>query len=147
MSSTFAGYQSKQGKIRRSDQGFLVASQAGISVAFGLTNAQERGKTMIDAGRQVYEGMIVGLHTRPTDLVVNVCKEKKLTNMRSSTADIVTKLIKPVELSLEESLDIISEEELIEITPQHLRLRKRILSTTDRLRYEKNASRSTTVIE
>ncbi len=147
MSSTFAGYKSKQGKIRRSNQGFLVASQAGMSVAFGLTNAQERGKTMIDAGQQVYEGMIVGLHTRPSDLVVNVCKEKKLTNMRSSTADIVTKLIKPVELSLEESLDIISEEELIEITPQHLRLRKRILPTTDRLRYEKNASKSATAIE
>ena len=146
MSSTFAGYHGKQGKIRRSNQGFLVASQAGISVAFGLTNAQERGKTMIDPGKQVYEGMIVGLHTRPTDLVVNVCKEKKLSNMRSSTADIVTKLIKPVELSLEESLDIISEEELIEITPQHLRLRKRILSTTERLRYEKNASKSAIAI-
>jgi len=101
---------------------------------------------MVDPGKKIYEGMIVGLHTRPTDLVVNVCKEKKLTNMRSSTADIVTKLIKPVELSLEESLDIISEEELIEITPQHLRLRKRILSTTNRLRYEKNASKSTAVI-
>ena len=147
MSSTFAGYQSKQGNVRRSNQGFLVASQAGISVAFGLTNAQERGKTMVDPGKKIYEGMIVGLHTRPTDLVVNVCKEKKLTNMRSSTADIVTKLIKPVELSLEESLDIISEEELIEITPQHLRLRKRILSTTNRLRYEKNASKSTAVIK
>ena len=106
-------------------------------MAYGLTNAQVRGKTIIDAGKQVYEGMIVGLHTRAADILVNVCKEKKLTNMRSSSSDIVTKLIKPVELSLEESLDIISEEELIEITPQHLRLRKRILSTTERLRYEK----------
>ena len=147
MSSIFAGYQSKKGKIRRSTQGFLVASQAGISVAFGLTNAQVRGKTIIDAGKQVYEGMIVGLHTRPADIVINVCKEKKLTNMRSSSSDIVTKLIKPVELSLEESLDIISEEELIEITPQHLRLRKRILSTTERLRYEKNISKSTIAIK
>ena len=137
MSSTFVGYQIKQGKIKRSNQSFLVASQAGISVAYGLTNAQVRGKTIIDAGKQVYEGMIVGLHTRAADILVNVCKEKKLTNMRSSSSDIVTKLIKPVELSLEESLDIISEEELIEITPQHLRLRKRILSTTERLRYEK----------
>ena len=147
MSSTFSGYQNKKGKVGRSTQGFLVASQAGMSVAFGLTNSQERGKTMIDPGKQVYEGMIVGLHTRPTDLVVNVCKEKKLTNMRSSTADIVTKLIKPVELSLEESLDIISEEELIEITPKHLRLRKRILPTTERLRYEKNASKSSIAIK
>ena len=147
MSSTFSGYQNKKGKVGRSTQGFLVASQAGMSVAFGLTNSQERGKTMIDPGKQVYEGMIVGLHTRPTDLVVNVCKEKKLTNMRSSTADIVTKLIKPVELSLEESLDIISEEELIEITPKHLRLRKRILPTTERLRYEKNASKSSIAVK
>ncbi|MBR62160.1 MAG: translational GTPase TypA [Dehalococcoidia bacterium] len=137
MSSTFAGYKFKTGTVSQSTQGFLVASQAGTSVAFGLTNAQERGKTMISAGKQVYEGMIVGLHKRPTDLAVNVCKEKKLTNMRSSTADITTKLIKPIELSLEESLDIISEEELIEITPDHLRLRKRILSTTERLRFEK----------
>ena len=106
-------------------------------MAYGLTNAQVRGKTIIDVGKQVYEGMIVGLHTRAADILVNVCKEKKLTNMRSSSSDIVTKLIKPVELSLEESLDIISEEELIEITPQNLRLRKRILSTTERLRYEK----------
>ena len=147
MSSTFSGYQSKKGKVGRSTQGFLVASQAGMSVAFGLTNSQERGKTMIDPGAQVYEGMIVGLHTRPTDLVVNVCKEKKLTNMRSSSSDIVTKLIKPVELSLEESLDIISEEELIEITPKHLRLRKRILSTSERLRYEKNASKSSIAVK
>ena len=147
MSSTFAGYQIKTGNVSRSTQGFLVASQAGISVAFGLTNAQERGKTMIGAGKQVYEGMIVGLHTRPADLAVNVCKEKKLTNMRSSTADIITKLIKPLELSLEESLDIISEEELIEITPDHLRLRKRILSTTERLRFEKRTKQTATVIK
>ena len=143
MSSTYSGYQKKQGKLGGSTQGFLVASQAGVSVAFGLTNSQERGKTLIDPGKQVYEGMIVGLHTRPSDLVVNVCKEKKLSNMRSSTADIVTKLIKPVELSLEESLDIISEDELIEITPNHMRLRKRILSTTERLRYEKSTSKTT----
>lgn len=143
MSSTYSGYQKKQGKLGGSTQGFLVASQAGVSVAFGLTNSQERGKTLIDPGKQVYEGMIVGLHTRPSDLVVNVCKEKKLSNMRSSTADIVTKLIKPVELSLEESLDIISEDELIEITPNHMRLRKRLLSTTERLRYEKSTSKST----
>ena len=148
MSSTFAGYQIKTGNVSRSTQGFLVASQAGISVAFGLTNAQDRGKTMIGAGKQVYEGMIVGLHKRPTaDLAVNVCKEKKLTNMRSSTADIITKLIKPLELSLEESLDIISEDELIEITPGHLRLRKRILSTTERLRFEKRSKQTASVIK
>ena len=93
---------------------------------------------MIDSGVEVYEGMIVGLNSRASDLVVNVCKEKKLTNMRSSTADIVTKLIRPLELSLEESLDIISEDDLIEITPENLRLRKKILSGTERQRKEKS---------
>ena len=125
MSSRFAEYRPKTGDVRRSSQGFLVASEKGLSVAYGLINAQERGKTMIDSGVEVYEGMIVGLNSRASDLVVNVCKEKKLTNMRSSTADIVTKLIRPLELSLEESLDIISEDDLIEITPENLRLRKK----------------------
>ena len=142
MSSRFAEYRPKSGDVRRSSQGFLVASEKGLSVAYGLINAQERGKTMIDSGVEVYEGMIVGLNSRASDLVVNVCKEKKLTNMRSSTADIVTKLIRPLDLSLEESLDIISEDDLIEITPEHLRLRKKILSSTERQRKEKSQKSS-----
>ncbi|MFL2664505.1 MAG: translational GTPase TypA [Dehalococcoidia bacterium] len=142
MSSRFAEYRPKSGDVRRSSQGFLVASEKGVSVAYGLINAQERGKTMIDSGVEVYEGMIVGLNSRASDLVVNVCKEKKLTNMRSSTADIVTKLIRPLDLSLEESLDIISEDDLIEITPEHLRLRKKILSSTERQRKEKSQKSS-----
>ncbi|MDC0035782.1 translational GTPase TypA, partial [Chloroflexi bacterium] len=91
---------------------------------------------------QVYEGMIVGLNSRSSDLVVNVCKEKKLTNMRSSTADIATKLIKPQILSLEESLDIISDDELIEITPENLRLRKKILSGDIRHRQLKRSQKN-----
>lgn len=142
MSSRFAEYRPKSGDVRRSSQGFLVASEKGLSVAYGLINAQERGKTMIDSGVEVYEGMIVGLNSRTSDLVVNVCKEKKLTNMRSSTADIVTKLIRPLDLSLEESLDIISEDDLIEITPESLRLRKKILSSTERQRKEKSQKSS-----
>jgi GTP-binding protein len=141
MSSRFAEYRKKEGKVRRSNQGFLVASVAGESVAYGLINSQERGKNLIDSGIQVYEGMIVGLNSRSSDLVVNVCKEKKLTNVRSSTSDIATKLIKPQTLSLEESLDIISEDELIEITPESLRLRKRILSGEARLRQLKRAQK------
>ena len=86
--------------------------------------------------------MIVGIHSRPSDLVVNVCKEKKLTNVRSSTADIATQLIRPLKFSLEEALDIISEDEFIEITPDNLRLRKKILSGSDRYRYERNKKRS-----
>jgi GTP-binding protein len=86
--------------------------------------------------------MIVGLNSRASDLVVNVCKEKKLTNMRSSTADIGTKLIRPLNLSLEESLDIINEDDLIEITPDNLRLRKKILSGTERQRNEKKQQKN-----
>ena len=142
MSSRFAEYRRKEGKVRRSNQGFLVASEEGESVAYGLINSQERGKNLIDSGIQVYEGMIVGLNSRSSDLVVNVCKEKKLTNVRSSTSDIATKLIKPQTLSLEESLDIISEDELIEITPANLRLRKRILSGEARLRQIKRAQKT-----
>ena len=141
MSSRFAEYRRKEGEVRRSNQGFLVASETGESVAYGLINSQERGKNLIDSGIKVYEGMIVGLNSRSSDLAVNVCKEKKLTNVRSSTSDIATKLIKPQTLSLEESLDIISEDELIEITPESLRLRKRILSGEARLRQLKRAQK------
>jgi len=107
-----------------------------------LLNAQERGKTIIGPGVKVYEGMIVGLNSRSSDLVVNVCKEKKLTNMRSSTADITTQLVRPLEFSLEEALDLITEDELIEITPDNLRLRKSILSGNDRHRSERGAKRA-----
>ena len=142
MSSKFESYEKRKGEIKRTSQGFLVASEPGVSVAYGLINAQDRGRTMIQAGIKVYEGMVVGLHSRSSDLVVNVCKEKKLTNMRSSTADITTKLVRPMDFTLEESLDIISEDELIEITPGNLRLRKKILSGDARHRYEKSRSKS-----
>ena len=84
----------------------------------------------------------MGINSRPSDLVVNVCKEKKLTNIRSSTSDIVTQLVRPLQFSLEEALDIISEDEFIEITPENLRLRKKILSGSLRHRHEKNKNRS-----
>jgi len=142
MNSTFSRYEPLKGEIRSATHGFLVASEPGESVTYGLVNAQERGKTIIGANIKVYEGMIVGIHSRPSDLVVNVCKEKKLTNVRSSTADIATQLIRPLQFSLEEALDIISEDEFIEITPDNLRLRKKILSGSDRYRYERNKKRS-----
>lgn len=134
MNSRFESYQPVAGDIRSSSHGFLVASEAGDSVTYGLINAQDRGKTLIGAGTKVYEGMIVGLNSRPADLVVNVCKEKKLTNMRSSTADIATQLVKPIDFSLEEALDMITGDELIEVTPENLRLRKKTLSGHARLR-------------
>ena len=142
MNSNFHKYAPLKGEIRSVSHGFLVASESGESVTYGLLNAQERGKTIIGVSTKVYEGMIVGINSRPSDLVVNVCKEKKLTNIRSSTSDIVTQLVRPLQFSLEEALDIISEDEFIEITPENLRLRKKILSGSLRHRHEKNKNRS-----
>ena len=137
MSSRFAEYRRKEGKVRRSNQGFLVASEEGVSVAYGLINSQERGKNLIDSGIQVYEGMIVGQNSRDNDLVVNVCKEKKLTNMRAAGSDDTISIPPPRRMSLEQVLDFINEDELAEITPDEIRLRKRSLDENERKRNAK----------
>ena len=111
-----------------------MASENGVSVTYGLNNAQERGLLFIGPGVQVYEGMIVGTIQRSRDIAVNVCKEKKMTNIRSSTSDIAIKLTPPILFSLEQSIDFINRDELVEITPEHIRLRKKILQETMRLR-------------
>jgi len=112
----------------------LVASESGIAVTYGLNNAQGRGLTFIDPGTQVYEGMIVGTTPKMRDIAVNVCKEKKMTNIRSSTADIAIKLTPPVKMSLEQAIDFIDKDELVEVTPKNIRLRKKLLTETQRLR-------------
>jgi GTP-binding protein len=134
MGTLFAGYEPWMGNIGSARNGALIASDSGIATTYGLSNAQQRGETFIEPGTAVYEGMIVGLNSRPDDLTVNVCKEKKLTNMRSSTADIAVRLSPPVDLSLEQSLDFINNDELVEITPASVRLRKRYLSQHERNR-------------
>ncbi len=141
MNSIFTEYGPLLGEVRSSRSGVLVAAEAGVSVTYGLNNAQQRGLTFIGPGTPVYEGMIVGLHSRNNDLSVNVCKEKKLTNIRSSTADFAIRLTPPMLMSLEEALDFIAEDEALEVTPKNIRLRKTILSTTKRLRldHEKTA--------
>ncbi len=106
-----------------------------------MSNAQQRGLTFVDPGVPIYEGMIVGVHARDSDLVVNVCKEKKLTNVRASTADIAIKLTPPVRMSLEEALDFIVEDEVVEVTPKNVRLRKRVLSNDQRYRVRRNKVR------
>ncbi len=103
-----------------------------MAVTYGLLNAQGRGSTFVEPETPVYEGMIMGMHPRDGDIGINVCKEKKLTNMRSSTADIAKRLSPIVSLSLEESLDFISSDERMEVTPKSLRLRKKDLSSTAR---------------
>lgn len=135
--STFIEYRPMTGKVKESVTGVLVASSDGTAVTYGLINAQGRGDTFIEAGTPVYQGMIVGSHSRDEDITINVCKEKKLTNIRSSTADIAKRLSPPVRMSLEESMDFISSDELIEATPQNFRLRKKELSSTVRLRQKK----------
>ncbi len=134
MSSMLIGYEPWLGKIGTTRMGALIASETGVAVTYGLNNAQQRGDTFIEPGTPVYEGMIVGLNVRPMDMVVNVCKEKQKTNVRSSTTDIAVRLTPPIIMSLEQSLDFINNDELVEVTPQNIRLRKRYLTQHERAR-------------
>jgi GTP-binding protein len=134
MSSMLINYEPWLGKIGTTRMGALIASEAGVAMTYGLNNAQQRGDTFIEPGTPVYEGMIVGLNARPMDMVVNVCKEKQKTNVRSSTSDISVRLTPPIIMSLEQSLDFINNDELVEVTPQNIRLRKRYLTQHERAR-------------
>ena len=128
----FAGYFPLAGEINTREHGSLVAWEAGISTNYGLNNADGRGTLFIGPGVQVYEGMVVGQHIRDADLTVNVCKKKHLTNIRSSTSDIAVRLTPPRNMSLDDCIEYLSADELLEVTPQNLRLRKRILDTEER---------------
>ena len=139
MASRLIGYEPWLGAIQNSRSGALVATESGQVLAHGLTNAQERGFTFVEPGAEVYEGMVVGQHPRDGDLPVNVCRAKKLTNMRASTSDITIKLTPAVILSLEQSLDFLADDELLEVTPKHLRLRKRLLTQDERAKAKKRA--------
>ena len=141
-SSIFTSYEPMEGEIKAQPGGVLVASERGVAVTYGLLNAQGRGDTFIDPGTMVYEGMIVGSHRRDGDIEINVCKEKKLTNMRSSTADVAKRLNATVRMSLEEALEFISDDELLEVTPQSFRLRKMALSALDRKRHRREGARA-----
>ena len=142
MNTNFLGYEAWQGDITSTRSGVLVASKQGTAVTYGLNNAQGRGLTFIEPGTQVYEGMIVGMNPRPRDIAINVCKEKKKTNMRSSTSDIAVKLTPAVQLSLEQAIDFINRDELVEVTPENMRLRKKLLTQAQRLRDIASAERS-----
>ncbi len=130
MSSIFDGYQEYKGDIPKRNTGSLVSFETGEAVTYGLYNAQERGSLFIGAGTPVYEGMIVGASPKAEDLVVNVCKKKHLTNTRASGSDDALRLVPPRKLSLEDSLEFITDDELLEITPKSIRIRKSILSNT-----------------
>ena len=139
MNHIFDGFEAYKGDMNARQHGSLVAWEQGEAVTYGLYNAQERGKLFIGAGEMVYEGMIVGECARNEDLVINVCKKKHVTNIRASGSDEALKLVPPVILSLEQALEFISDDELVEVTPKSIRLRKKILNTELRAKQRSKA--------
>src|SRR5699024_1159197 len=133
MASVFECYAPYKGDIARRSTGSLVAFETGEAVTYGLFNAQERGALFIGAGVPVYAGMVVGETPKAEDISVNVCKKKQLTNMRAAGSDEALRLTPPRQLSLEQCLEFLNDDELLEVTPKSLRLRKRILSHADRM--------------
>ena len=134
MASVFDSYAPVKGEIQRRNTGSLVSFETGESVTYGLYNAQERGVLFIGAGVPVYAGMVVGETPKQEDISVNICKKKQLTNMRASGSDEALRLTPPRQMSLEQCLEFLADDELLEVTPENLRLRKRILSHADRMK-------------
>ena len=132
MNHLFAGWEPWHGPIAARAEGVLVSDRVGVSTAFAIANLQERGEIFIDPATEVYEGMIIGENSRQADMDVNITKEKKQTNMRSSGADEAIRLIPPKKLSLEQAIEFVNDDELVEITPKSIRLRKKILSANMR---------------
>ncbi|MEE1279520.1 MAG: translational GTPase TypA [Oscillospiraceae bacterium] len=134
MNTQFSGYEPFKGDIARRSFGSLIAFEGGTAVTYGLFNAQERGQLFIGAGTQVYEGMIIGQNPKGDDMAVNVCKKKHITNTRASGSDDALRLIPPRKMSLEQCIEFLSEDELLEVTPESLRLRKKTLSNVQRMK-------------
>ena len=134
MNSIFDGYAPYKGDIQFRKQGSLIAFESGEAVAYGLFNAQDRGTLFIEPGTKVYAGMVIGQSGKPEDIELNVCKTKHQTNTRSSGSDEALKLTPPKIMSLEQCLEFIDSDELLEVTPKSLRIRKKILDPTLRKR-------------
>ena len=134
MNHIFDSYEPYKGDVVARTRGTIVAFEAGKSITYGLYNAQDKGDLFIGPGVDVYEGMIVGLNSRGEDLAVNVCKEKHLTNTRASGSDDALRLVPPIQMSLEKAIEFIQDDELVEVTPKSIRLRKKILNNKDRER-------------
>jgi GTP-binding protein TypA len=139
MNSLPHGYQPLSGKLPRTRNGVLIAFEAGITTPYALQAAEARGELLVGAGTEVYTGMIVGIYNRQDDLEINVCRAKQLTNMRSKSSDGSVQLTPFTDFSLEQCLDFIEDDELLEVTPKNLRLRKRYLDSNERKRHAKNA--------
>ena len=134
MNAVFDGYEEYKGDIQYRKQGSLIAFESGETITYGLYNAQERGSLFIGPGEKVYAGMVIGQNGKSEDVEVNVCKKKQLTNTRASGSDDALRLVPPIEMSLEQCLEFIDTDELLEVTPEHLRIRKRILDPLMRKR-------------
>ena len=138
MNHIFDSYEEYKGDIQARVRGTIVAFENGKSVTYGLYNAQDKGDLFIGPGVDVYEGMIVGLNSRGEDLAINVCKEKHLTNTRASGSDDALRLVPPIQMSLEKAIEFIQDDELVEVTPKSIRLRKKILDSKERERAARN---------
>ncbi|MBR3255187.1 MAG: translational GTPase TypA [Clostridia bacterium] len=138
MNHIFDSYEPYKGDIQARVRGTIVAFEAGKSITYGLYNAQDKGDLFIGPGVDVYEGMIVGLNSRGEDLAINVCKEKHLTNTRASGSDDALRLVPPIQMSLEKAIEFIQDDELVEVTPKSIRLRKKILDSKERERAARN---------
>ena len=134
MNHIFDSYEPYKGEVISRVRGTIVAFEGGKSVTYGLYNAQDKGDLFIGPGVEVYEGMIVGLNSRGEDLAINVCKEKHLTNTRASGSDDALRLVPPIQMSLEKAIEFIADDELVEVTPKSIRLRKKILDSKERER-------------
>ena len=141
MNSIFDSYEPFKGEVVSRVRGTIVAFENGTSITYGLYNAQDKGDLFIGAGVDVYEGMIVGLNSRSEDLAINVCKEKHLTNTRASGSDEALRLVPPIQMSLEKAIEFIQDDELVEITPKSIRLRKKILDNKERERAARAANK------
>ena len=141
MNHVFNSYEPYKGDIQARVRGTIVAFEAGKSITYGLYNAQDKGDLFIGPGVDVYEGMIVGLNSRGEDLSINVCKEKHLTNTRASGSDEALRLVPPIQMSLEAAIGFIQDDELVEVTPKSIRLRKKILDTKERERMARRANK------
>ena len=141
MNHIFDCYEPYKGDVISRVRGTIVAWESGKSVTYGLYNAQDKGDLFIGPGVEVYEGMIVGLNSRGEDLAINVCKEKHLTNTRASGSDDALRLVPPIQMSLEKAIEFIEDDELVEVTPKSIRLRKKILDTKERERAARNSNK------
>jgi len=139
MSHVFDGYAPMRGDVAERRNGVLISNENGEAVAYALWYLQERGRMFVNPGEKLYEGMIIGIHSRENDLVVNPIKTKKLTNIRAAGKDDAILLTPPIELTLEYAVEFIADDELVEVTPQSIRIRKRYLTENERKRMSRAA--------